>query len=208
MLEKMYNKGDLLKKLLLLLMTGLLVNTGIDAEAAELNIKNYAISGINDIKDINTFQSCMSTLPDYYLNTYLNNDEIIRFVNGRVGTAADADTIFGVYWIDSHDIDIRTDINVQEEYGEQREPIIARTFKHELGHYYYHKYKDKLSSKAKEQIKKNFYYYKNYDRECYDENETFAVLFSDYYSESNILADDETLPYRELEQLIGEYNNV
>lgn len=96
MLEKMYNKEDLLKKLLLLLVTGLLVNTGIDAEAAELNIKNYAISGINDIKDINTFQSCMSTLPDYYLNTYLNNDEIIRFVNGRVGTAADADTIFGV----------------------------------------------------------------------------------------------------------------
>lgn len=191
-----------MKKLLLLLMTGLLVNTGIDAEAAELNIKNYAISGINDIKDINTFQSYMSTLPDYYLNTYLNNDGIIRFVNGRVGTAADADTILGVYWIDSHDIDIRTDISVQEEYGERREPIIARTFKHELGHYYYHMYKDKLSSKAKEQIKKNFDYYKNYDRECYDENETFAVLFSNYYTENSDLAGDETLPYREIESLI------
>lgn len=41
-------------------------------------------------------------------------------------------------------------------------------------------YKNKLSSKAKEQSKKNFDYYKNYDRECYDGNETFAVLFSNY----------------------------
>ena len=189
-------------------MTGFLINTGIDAEAAELNIKNYAISGINGIKDINTFQSCMSALPDYYLNTYLNNDGIIRFVNGRVGTTADAPETLGVYWVNNHHIDIRTDISIQEEYGEQREPIIARTFKHELGHYYYHMYKDKLSSKAKEQIKKNYDYYKNYNRECYDENETFATLFSDYYSENNILFDDETLPYRELEQLIGECNNV
>ena len=208
MLEKMYNKGDHLKKLLLLLMTGFLINTGIDAEAAELNIKNYAISGINGIKDMDTFQSCMSTLPDYYLNTYLSNDGVVRFINGRVGTSTDAPDTLGVYWVDTHNIDIRTDINVQEEYGEQREPIIARTFKHEIGHYYYHLYKTKLSTKAKEQIKKNFDYYKNYNRECYDENETFAVLFSDYYSGNNILAGDETLPYRELEQLIGEHNNV
>lgn len=179
-----------------------IANTGT---AFAVNFNNYDVDGKElldeqEIFDINWY---LDRVPDYVLNEYFSKGYHMEFKSGYLKDTATPDTAMACYYFDNKEINIRTDLeNVRGFTFGNKGIWMGRNMMHELGHYYYDKYKNKLSDEAKEQVHLNYINRKDWDPSCYNEDETFAVFFMYFYDGYSHIEQEE-LPYRELDNIIS-----
>lgn len=167
--------------------------------AFALDFNNYDIQGksLLDSESIDFINWYMEDVPDYILNNYLGAGKHIDFRKGQL----EIEDAMGVYFHDTDEINLRVDLK-SILHGEDPKTYYGMNMLHELGHYYYYNYKDKLSDEAKQQMFDNYIYYSKFSPEAKDESETFATLFAIYYKDS--MLDEKTkLPYNEIDQMIS-----
>lgn len=196
------------KVLSLLCLTGVLTMMSASTVLA-LDFNNYGVDGKElldkqEIYDINWY---MNRVPDYVLNEYFSKGYHMEFMTGYLKDVETPRTAMACYYSDNNEINIRTDLENVDGFTCGNKGIwMGRNMMHELGHYYYAKYKSQLSDEAKEQMHLNYISSKDWDPACYNENETFATCFAKFY-ESCYHNNLEDLPYRELDNIISEGNS-
>ena len=140
----------------------------------------------------------LEQFPDYMFNNYLNHGGKITFKNGAVAE----ESAIGRYWWDSKKIYIRADLyNVYPEY-QNFDDEYAWTILHEIGHFYYRNYLYRLDDSTKEMLKDNNSFYKGVYDSCYNDDETFAEIFSLYYMTRNSKYTPRFYPYDKLEEIV------
>ena len=183
-----------------------MMNTGT---AFAVDFNNYDVDGkellgSQEIFDINWY---LDRIPDYVLNEYFSKGYHMEFKSGYLKDTDTPDTAMACYYLDNKEINIRTDLENVKGFTFGNKGIwMGRNMIHELGHYYYDKYKSQLSDEAKEQMHLNYINRKDWDQACYNENETFATCFAQFY-ESCYHNNLEDLPYRELDNIISGGNS-
>lgn len=140
----------------------------------------------------------LEQFPDYMLINYLNHGGKITFKNGAVAE----ESAIGRYWWDSKKIYIRADLyNVYPEY-QNFDDEYAWTILHEIGHFYYRNYLYRLDNSTKEMLKDNNSFYRDVYDSCYNDDETFAEIFSLYYMTRNSEYTPRFYPYDKLEEIV------
>ena len=119
----------------------------------------------------------------YAVNSYFERvpDSVILLFMQRGGTIHYTDTVLvgqqdvnGIYTFDSKQIKLKATSNNNSWDEVQKAPV------HELGHFIYHTTQPMFTDQMKADIRKLYNERKSYDNRCYNEDETFAALYSDY----------------------------
>ena len=111
--------------------------------------------------------------------------------------------VSGLYWLsgpDETDIWINTGITDQCNSSYHSE---GRTLCHELGHFIHDVWKPNMSEHDKELLQSRYKYWSQYTDTCYDVDETFAFLYSEYTFNER-LTDDELQLIKSAEESIIE----
>lgn len=142
----------------------------------------------------------LAEVPDDIIRYYNAAGGIMEFVDGVLELMPEAN---GLYYHQSSDIQVRVDDKTVYNQNICYPGIIT----HEIGHFIYAKTYSEWSDNAKEQLTNSQQYWQKYCRECKDEDETFATLYSWYrYSKGGgaiNLKKDEIEMILEAEKLCG-----
>lgn len=186
----------------LLVMIGLMC-TNVYAADYKTDINNYTFEGQELIPEQfrEQYVDTMQYLPNYYLDNFLKNGGVIKFVNTDLledETVACVNTYNP--WDNTNVIQVKVNPEVVEDGMENYIGCtIAKTLKHELGHY-----TDKLSWESRAELKKTAEYNKKYVNSCYNDKESFAEEFALMYSPvgDTLWGTNYSVPYDELERTI------
>lgn len=191
----------------LLVMMSLMC-TNVYAADYKTDINNYTFEGQELIPERfrEQYVDTMQYLPNYYLDNFLKNGGVIKFVNTDL---LEDEMVAGVNtynpWDNTNVIQVKVNPKVVEDGMENYIGCtIAKTLKHELGHYYDRHYTDKLSWESRAELKKTAEYNKKYVNSCYNDKESFAEEFALMYSPvgDTLWGTNYSVPYDELERTI------
>lgn len=176
-----------------------LCNTSYGAIVKDVEIHWYE-SKSEDIKYI--VDHSLSIIPNDVLKYYNKLDGEIYLIDGPLYTKYQYDNVnndtIGLYLSHSNEIAIRTDVLLNIDSSN----IYSRAILHEFGHFLYNKTYLYLYDESKNKVKENYEYYKNYNPACYNEDETFAELYSWYLSGNTKMLDNDTIEmYKEAENI-------
>ena len=176
-----------------------LCNTSYGAIVKDVEIHWYE-SKSEDIKYI--VDHSLSIIPNDVLKYYNKLDGEIYLIDGPLYTKYQYDNVnndtIGLYLSHSNEIAIRTDVLLNIDSSN----IYSRAILHEFGHFLYNKTYLYLYEESKNKVKENYEYYKNYNPACYNEDETFAELYSWYLSGNTKMLDNDTIEmYKEAENI-------
>lgn len=165
----------------------------------DIKINGYE-SESEDIKYI--IDHSLSIIPNDVLNYYNKLDGEIYLIDGPLYNKYQYDNVnndtIGLYLSHSNEIAIRTDVLLNIDSSN----IYSRAILHEFGHFLYNKTYLYLYEESKNKVKENYEYYKNYNPACYNEDETFAELYSWYLSGNTKMLDNDTIEmYKEAENI-------
>ena len=144
----------------------------------------------------------LSIIPDDVLKYYNKLNGEIYLINGSLYNKyqyynVNNDTI-GLYFSYNNEIAIRTDVLLNIDSSN----VYSRAILHEFGHFLYNKTYLYLNEESKNKVKENYEYYKNYNPACYNEDETFAELYSWYLSGNTKMLNNDTIEmYKEAENI-------
>lgn len=144
----------------------------------------------------------LSIIPDDVLKYYNKLDGEIYLIDGPLYDKYQYDNVnndtIGLYFSHSNEIAIRTDVLLDIDSSN----VYNRAILHEFGHFLYNKTYLYLYEESKNKVKENYEYYKNYNPACYNEDETFAELYSWYLSGNIKMLDSDTIEmYKEAENI-------
>lgn len=117
------------------------------------------------------------------VNTYFERvpHSVIELFKLRGGSIHYTDAVLvgqkdvnGIYTFDSKRIDLKATSTNNSWDEVHKAPV------HEIGHFIYHNTLPMFSDRMKSDIKKLYNERKSFDKRCYNEDETFAALYSDY----------------------------
>lgn len=176
-----------------------LCNTSYGAIVKDVEIHWYE-SKSEDIKYI--IDHSLSIIPNDVLKYYNKLDGEIYLIDGPLYNKYQYDNVnndtIGLYLSHSNEIAIRTDVLLNIDSSN----IYSRAILHEFGHFLYNKTYLYLYEESKNKVKENYEYYKNYNPACYNEDETFAELYSWYLSGNTKMLDNDTIEmYKEAENI-------
>ena len=176
-----------------------LCNTSHGAIVEDIKINGYE-SESEDIKYI--VDHSLSIIPNDVLKYYNKLDGEIYLIDGPLYNKYQYDNVnndtIGLYLSHSNEIAIRTDVLLNIDSSN----IYSRAILHEFGHFLYNKTYLYLHDESKNKVKENYEYYKNYNPACYNEDETFAELYSWYLSGNTKMLDNDTIEmYKEAENI-------
>lgn len=169
----------------------------INVAASEINI-----SGLNELPEEyqNNINGMLDSISDGVIDLYNITGGTVYFKQALLddGTGENLN-IMGLYFPESSDIHIRSD-----EYSISKSgTLISKITAHEIGHFVYHKAYLFLSPESKDVLLSCFNYWKNYSPECYNEDETFAVMYSWKKTGMGYLTRDVQLMIAEAENICG-----
>ena len=110
-------------------------------------------------------------IPEGVIDAFKRRGGTINFTTNVLVGQKDVN---GLYTFDSKRIDLKTTAKNNSWDEVQKAPV------HEVGHFIYHNTLDKFTARMKSDIQKLFNTRKSFDPRCYNEDETFAALYSDY----------------------------
>ena len=113
----------------------------------------------------------LKNIPQCIPDLYNNEHATIEFTSKNL---AGEDNVMGLCYVDSSDIFIK----YRESLLSDPNLNLGTSLPHELGHFIYDKTRSYWSESAKKQITSSYNYWKKYSLACYNENETFATLYS------------------------------
>lgn len=176
-----------------------LCNTSYGAIVKDVEIHWYE-SKSEDIKYI--IDHSLSIIPDDVLKYYNKLDGEIYLIDGPLYNKYQYDNVnndtIGLYFSYNNEIAIRTDVLLNIDSSN----VYSRAILHEFGHFLYNKTYLYLYDESKNKVKENYEYYKNYNPACYNEDETFAELYSWYLSGNTKMLDNDTIEmYKEAENI-------
>lgn len=176
-----------------------LCNTSYGAIVKDVEIHWYE-SKSEDIKYI--IDHSLSIIPNDVLKYYNKLDGEIYLIDGPLYNKYQYDNVnndtIGLYFSHSNEIAIRTDVLLNIDSSN----VYSRAILHEFGHFLYNKTYLYLYDESKNKVKENYEYYKNYNPACYNEDETFAELYSWYLSGNTKMLDNDTIEmYKEAENI-------
>lgn len=165
----------------------------------DIKINGYE-SESEEVRDI--IDHSLSIIPDDVLNYYNKLNGEIYLINGPLYDKYQYDDInndtIGLYFSYDNEIAIRTDVLLDIDSSD----VYSRAILHEFGHFLYNKTYLYLYEESKNKVKENYEYYKNYNPTCYNEDETFAELYSWYLSGNTKMLDNDTIEvYKEAENI-------
>lgn len=187
---------NLIKKIGVFAFTfSIMTNTVFAADTNNIRIHNINSFPNETIKQID---NVISLLPDSVVNYYNECGGDVYLINGpltRDGVLSP--DILGLYYFNTSDIYIRAD---NEIVNNPSHSLINSTL-HEFGHFLYTKLYSLLSDESKQTLTNNYNYYSKYNGRCYNENETFAEMYS-WYRGNMSDVDDKTISlYQEAEYI-------
>lgn len=176
-----------------------LCNTSYGAIVEDIEIHGYE-SESEEVRDI--IDHSLSIIPDDVLKYYNKLDGEIYLIDGSLYNKYQYDNVnndtIGLYFSHSNKIVIRTDVLLNIDSSN----VYSRAMLHEFGHFLYNKTYLYLYNESKNKVKDNYEYYKNYNSACYNEDETFAELYSWYLSGNTKMLDNDTIEmYKEAENM-------
>ena len=176
-----------------------LCNTSYGAIVEDIKINGYE-SESEEVRDI--IDHSLSIIPNDVLKYYNKLDGEIYLIDGPLYNKYQYDNVnndtIGLYLSHSNEIAIRTDVLLNIDSSN----IYSRAILHEFGHFLYNKTYLYLHDESKNKVKENYEYYKNYNPTCYNEDETFAELYSWYLSGNTKMLDNDTIEmYKEAENI-------
>lgn len=176
-----------------------LCNTSYGAIVEDIKINGYE-SESEEVRDI--IDHSLSIIPNDVLKYYNKLDGEIYLIDGPLYNKYQYDNVnndtIGLYLSHSNEIAIRTDVLLNIDSSN----IYSRAILHEFGHFLYNKTYLYLHDESKNKVKENYEYYKNYNPACYNEDETFAELYSWYLSGNTKMLDNDTIEmYKEAENI-------
>lgn len=176
-----------------------LCNISYGAIVKDVEIHWYE-SKSEDIKYIIDYS--LSIIPNDVLKYYNKLDGEIYLIDGPLYNKYQYDNVnndtIGLYLSHSNEIAIRTDVLLDIDSSD----VYSRAILHEFGHFLYNKTYLYLHDESKNKVKENYEYYKNYNPACYNEDETFAELYSWYLSGNTKMLDNDTIEmYKEAENI-------
>lgn len=144
----------------------------------------------------------LSIIPDDVLKYYNKLNGEIYLINGSLYNKYQYDNVnndtIGLYFSYNNEIAIRTDVLLNIDSSN----VYSRAILHEFGHFLYNKTYLYLNEESKNKVKENYEYYKNYNPACYNEDETFAELYSWYLSGNTKMLNNDTIEiYKEAENI-------
>lgn len=144
----------------------------------------------------------LSIIPNDVLKYYNKLDGEIYLINGSLYNKYQYDNVnddtIGLYFSYNNEIAIRTDVLLNIDSSN----VYSRAILHEFGHFLYNKTYLYLNEESKNKVKENYKYYKNYNPACYNEDETFAELYSWYLSGNTKMLNNDTIEiYKEAENI-------
>lgn len=193
----MMNKID--KTLIVMSIGTLLITT--PTHAAVLNESNIVgFDKLNgDMK--NRITTGIKNIPQKILDLHKSRGGKIVFKDEVLDE--NGNNVSGLYWLsgpDETDIWINTGIVDQCNSSYHSE---GRTLCHELGHFIHDVWKPNMSEHDKELLQSRYKYWSQYTDTCYDVDETFAFLYSEYAFNER-LTDDELQLIKSAEESIIE----
>ena len=156
------------------IVLALIFNLSNNAYAA--NIDNLIVAGkdvYNQQSDTykNAVETYMGRVPDYVTELFIRQGGAVQYTDKVL---VDNNDVNGIYIFDSKQIKLKVN-SVNSEWDEvQKAPV------HEIGHYIYHTAGIYFDERQKNDLKNLYYARKSFDFRCYNEDETFAALYSDY----------------------------
>lgn len=139
----------------------------------------------------------LKNIPQCIPDLYNNEHATIEFTSKNL---AGEDNVMGLYYVDSSDIFIK----YRESLLSDPNLNLGTSLPHELGHFIYDKTRSYWSESAKKQITSSYNYWKKYSLACYNENETFATLYSWYVNNDGCLTSDEIKMMEEIHEVCNE----
>ena len=150
----------------------IMTNTSFAAELSDIRTHNLDTLPKETIKQID---AAVQLLPEEIVDYYNQCGGEVYFVNGLLTRDGSVQSdLLGLYYLDTSDIYIRADneITTNPSYS------LKNSLIHEFGHFLYFKTYGSLSNESKQTLTNNYNYYNKYNGRCYDENETFAEMYS------------------------------
>jgi hypothetical protein len=152
----------------------LIFNLSNNAYAA--NIDNLIVAGkdiYNQQSDTykNAVKTYMGRVPDYVTELFIKQGGTVQYTDKVLAGNKDVN---GLYTFDSKRIDLKTTAKNNSWDEVQKAPV------HEIGHYIYHTAGIYFNERQKNDLKNLYYTRKSFDPRCYNEDETFAAVYSDY----------------------------
>lgn len=139
----------------------------------------------------------LKNIPQCIPDLYNNEHATIEFTSKNL---AGEDNVMGLCYVDSSDIFIK----YRESLLSDPNLNLGTSLPHELGHFIYEKTRSYWSESAKKQITSSYNYWKKYSLACYNENETFATLYSWYVNNDGCLTNDEIKMMEEIHEVCNE----
>lgn len=139
----------------------------------------------------------LKNIPQCIPDLYNNEHATIEFTSKNL---AGEDNVMGLCYVDSSDIFIK----YRESLLSDPNLNLGTSLPHELGHFIYDKTRFYWSESAKKQITSSYNYWKKYSLACYNENETFATLYSWYVNNDGCLTSDEIKMMEEIHEVCNE----
>lgn len=139
----------------------------------------------------------LKNIPQCIPDLYNNEHATIEFTSKNL---AGEDNVMGLCYVDSSDIFIK----YRESLLSDPNLNLGTSLPHELGHFIYEKTRSYWSESAKKQITSSYNYWKKYSLACYNENETFATLYSWYVNNDGCLTSDEIKMMEEIHEVCNE----
>ena len=192
-------------KIIRLALTSTILSFSICINTFAFSANDLTIHNDGDIstESRNLILNSLNKLPEDVLEYYDSCNGEIYLVDRPLPDKYNDYTInpraVGLFFPYTNEISVRMD-----EYGLEHEYTVDhdnRTIVHEIGHFLYSKTYAYLDDSSKATAAHNYEYWKNYNPKCYNENETFAEIYSWYIFDMIDLDDDTINMYKDAEKI-------
>lgn len=176
-----------------------LISTVFSVPAMAVELENINISGYEMLTEETKLEigKDLEKIPQFVFDYYKKEGGKIEFIDEELHSEDHSgDSIKGLYYINNHKIQIRADMETQNNPNTS----ISKALLHEIGHFLYHEVLPYTSEVSRETIKREFAYWKQYSPNCYNEDETFAWMYAIYYEGSIRLSNNAQEMFKEVEE--------
>ncbi|OON86079.1 hypothetical protein BXO88_09610 [Oribacterium sp. C9] len=153
------------------LMVSLMNGTVYAANITELIASGDAVYYQQPESYRSAANSYFERVPNSVIMLFKQNGGSIHYTDSVLVGQQDVN---GIYTFDSKQISLKTTSNNNSWDEVQKAPV------HEMGHFIYHTTQPMFTDQMKADINKLYNERKSFDKRCYNEDETFAALYSDY----------------------------